>query len=191
MKTKFIDGTDKQYSIREDGSIIRNYKWRGRKEYGHIEYKKVVLKYKKCPKRKVDYLAVRSNGKVFNWFKNSLLSHYFNFIICPKCNKKIKTDKHIRVCPECIRKARNIRSLEWRKNNKETYKLSLKKSYYKNKEKYSEIAKNKIKNLDDSYVISKLKIPTSFSNSTLIEIKRNQLKLHRQIKSLKENDTNK
>lgn len=185
MKTKFIEGTNNQFSVREDGNVIRNYKWKGRKEYGNIEYKKVILKYKKHPKRKVDYLAVRCNNKTFNWFKNSLLSNYFNFIVCPQCNDKIQTDKHIRVCSECIKKNVYNKNFKWKKNNKELYRLSQKKHYNKFKENYRELANNKTKSLKDSYVISKLKIPTIFSNDNIINLKRNQLMLHREFKKEK------
>jgi hypothetical protein len=41
METKFIEGTNEQYSIREDGTVIRNYKM-----MYDINLKKVIPKYK-------------------------------------------------------------------------------------------------------------------------------------------------
>jgi hypothetical protein len=162
MKSHFIEGTNKQYSIREDGVVIRHYKYKGRKEYNKIIKEDIIIKYKKHPKRNCNYIVIRSNNKTFNWFKNSLLAEYFNIIICPKCNKIINTTLHIRVCNKCIADNELKLRLTWRENNKEKVNSSTKKSYYKNYYKYQpgiiENAKIKRMNIHKNYVSSKLNI---------------------------------
>lgn len=182
METKFIKGTNEQYSIREDGIIIRHYKWKGRKEYGHIYYENVIINYRKVPNRNGYYIIIRSNNKTFTWFKNAMLAKYFKFIICPRCNKKIETDSHIRICKTCV-EDNFIKTLKkWRKNNKDLVLKSQRKNYYNNQDKYLLDSKKRVKNLNKSYIINKLKIPTSVVPSELIDIKRQQLLLHREIK---------
>jgi len=184
METKFIEGTNEQYSIREDGAVIRNYKFKGRKEYGHIVYESTIMSYKRNTRRNCKHIVVRSNNCTFTWYKNSLLAKYFNFIICPRCKEKIKTTKHIKVCKKCVKEKQYNSIMKWRFNNKDIVLNSQKKSYLKYKDKYRKSANERVKNLHSNYVASKLKIPISLLPSEIIEAKRTQLKLHREWKNL-------
>jgi hypothetical protein len=183
METKFIEGTNEQYSIREDGVVIRHYKYRGRKEYNHKIKEDVIIEYKKHPTRNCNYIVVNSNNKIYNWFKNSLLAKYFNIIICPNCNKTIKTTVHIRVCDKCIKETLNKLSRKWRKNNPELSKLSMRKSFHKNYHKYRptilEKAKTKRTNITKNYVSSKLNIPINDLTDDMYNLFKANLKIKR------------
>lgn len=183
METKFIEGTNEQYSIREDGVVTRHYKYKGRKEYNHKIKEDVIIEYKKHPTRNCNYIVVSSNYKVFNWFKNSLLAKYFNIIICPNCNKIIKTTVHIRVCDKCIKETLNNLSKKWRKNNPELSKLSMNKSYYKNYHKYKadilEKAKIKRINITKNYVASKLNMSINDLTDDMYNLFKANLKIKR------------
>jgi hypothetical protein len=165
METKFIEGTNKQYSIREDGVIIRHYlkKGCGYNQTPWIEYKDVEMLYKKHPQRKCMSVIVRSNKKTYQFFKNSLLSKYFNIIICPQCENVINVSKHKRVCKTCIhknvndlqKKARRVNPLLYRSLQKNFYDNNREKMliYHKEREKVNRIIITK------NYVASKLEIP--------------------------------
>ena len=191
MKTKFIEETDKQYSIREDGKVIRHYKWLGRKEYGHQEFKDLIISYKKHPKRDCKYIVVRSNGKTFNFFANSLLSKYFGFIICPECKKSIQTDVHLRKCKSCVKSNEYEARMNWRSKNKNAVLKSQRKNYLKNIDHYRSKHNKKTHDLHDDYLANKIKVKKEYLSKELLGLKRNQLKLHRELKNYKKNDTNK
>ncbi|MGK0464819.1 hypothetical protein [Clostridium sp.] len=183
MKSKYIEGTNKQYSIREDGKIIRNYKWLGRKEYGHQEFKNVIIPYKKAPKRKNSKcVIVRSNGKTFNFYSNSLLSKYFGFIICPSCKNKIDTDTHLRKCKVCIENNEYKSRINWRSKNKYIILKSQRKHYLSNIDYYRNKGNKRTEKLHDNYIASKLKIKSKYLEKDLKELKKNQLLLHRELK---------
>lgn len=56
METKFIEGTNKQYSIREDGNVIRHYRW---DKWGNKLIKDVVVKsYIRTKKNSITVVVV-------------------------------------------------------------------------------------------------------------------------------------
>lgn len=175
LKTKFIKGTNKQYSIRNDGSIIRHYlkKGRGNHQSPYTEFKDVIMEYKQAPNRSCTQVVVRTNGMTKHWFKNSLLAEYFGIIICPNCNEVIKTEKHIRVCKECSRKRLNELQKNARQNNPELYKGFRKKHYDANIEKFRERGRQEgrynMLNITKQYAASKLNISISLLTEELYE----------------------
>ena len=171
MKTKFIEGTDKKYSIREDGVFIRNYKsYKNKHSSGIIKTKKILKSGKKG--------RVYTSDGVF--YIKSLLLEYFKIRICKICNKNFDTDNvNVKVCSECTRKRVNKKNKEWRDKNPEKIKLSRKK--YK---------VYMIETLSDSYIRDRLKVTLNDGlPQEVIIAKREQLKLHRAIKSIKNEHT--
>ena len=91
MKTKFIEGTNKQYSIREDGVVTRHY-------YYHPVHKTLIIKNKimTVGKRNRCYITINEKSVVFNVIKKA--KYYFppKEKICIKC-KQIKKVSEFRI----------------------------------------------------------------------------------------------
>lgn len=90
METKFIEGTNEQYSIREDGVVIRHYLKKGNNQFvkNTLIYKDVIIPYKQECRGRGEIVAINTlSRKVITLYKNSTLHKYFGFIICPECNK--------------------------------------------------------------------------------------------------------
>jgi len=70
METKFIEGTNKQYSIRKDGTVIRNYKM-----MYDINLKKVIPKYKTViPKLSINK---KLNAVIFDVTVNKIRKKFY------------------------------------------------------------------------------------------------------------------
>jgi hypothetical protein len=84
MKTKFIEGTNEQYSIREDGVVTRHYNY-------HPVHKTLIIKDKimAVGKKNRCYITINEKNVVFNVIKKA--KYYFppKEKICIKC-KQIK-----------------------------------------------------------------------------------------------------
>lgn len=94
MKTKFIEGTDKQYSIREDGTVISHYL----RTRGVHSYRDKIL-----PVHVHNTGNIYVNGKKKTVSFPYLLHKYFGYKFCAKCNNKIyNISNHI--CNECNKK---------------------------------------------------------------------------------------
>jgi hypothetical protein len=145
MKTKFIEGTDEQYSIREDGAVIRHYLKKGNNQFikNTLIYEDVLMTYKQECRGRGEMVAINTlSRKVIQLYKNSTLHKYFGFIICPECNKKIKLEKYRRLCENCSNKKHKM--------------------YTK---KYSK--EQIVGNVSKSYASSKLQIPMSLITDEL------------------------
>lgn len=162
MKTKFIEGTNEQYSIREDGIVIKHY---------YLTYNQ----YLKTPKilNKISYPAISkitnvvsitlSNNKHKSFAINTLLKNYFGFYYCKKCNTKV-FNKQFRysVCKKC-------------KNKK------YKKNRIKNKEHIINRDRKKISNIDRSYAAVALRINILDLTEELYELYKSQLLVKRKL----------
>lgn len=99
MKSKYIEGTEKKYSIREDGQVIRHYK----NNYD-INQKKVIRTYNNKILVPDKSKRVRINLKSITIRK--LLRQEFGFVCCNKCNHKIYTNSNSRrskeLCDNCL-----------------------------------------------------------------------------------------
>lgn len=166
MESKFIEKTDKKYSIREDGKIIQNYATskcgNGKKTY---IYKTVTTKKKRTKNVYVGYV----NKKDIEFNSRKLLIKYFGFNYCDKCNKKYIPNISPIKCDSCREESHRISNVNynrrhkekikaytqlprviemrrqnarnWRKNNPEKVKARSKKS-----------CKNQVENLTRSYI---------------------------------------
>jgi hypothetical protein len=169
MKTKFIEGTNKKYSIREDQTVVRNYFEINNKIFNTIK----IIKPRKDPIA----LYVRINGKTMS--VRLLLLNAFNIYYCRSCDKKQKTiKKPLRfTCKECRRNQVNKTQSKWAKNNPDKIK-----------------AKTLIqsKNLSNSLIVNQYLGYNIKDNipEHIIKLKRKQILLHRELKNHKKNDTN-
>jgi hypothetical protein len=118
METKFIEGTNKQYSIREDGVVIQHYKftWAGNIAKSFKEKELIACKYPSISSNAY-FVRIQINKKQHNVFINSLLITYFNKAKCPKCNVEYKrTIKKVQSCPSCLKKNHRDKNIEYKKN---------------------------------------------------------------------------
>jgi len=101
MKTKFIVGTNKQYSIREDGEVVRHYKltWTG-----NITQVKDVLMTKYGAKN-AKYIIRVIDGINKSLSINTLLFDYFGFKYCKTCGNKMYNKVNIH-CDKCHKETR-------------------------------------------------------------------------------------
>jgi hypothetical protein len=93
LETKFIEGTDNQYSIRNDGVIISHYL----KTRGINSYRDKILTvhtYNNC--------SIYIEGKKKTVSPQILLFQYFGFRRCIKCNEKHYTIENL-ICTSCDR----------------------------------------------------------------------------------------
>ena len=206
MKTKFIEGTNKQYSITVEGQVTRHY----RKNYD-INKKEIVTLYNNIILTPDSRNTVRVSHKAITIPK--LLRKVFGFNYCSNCNDKIddnSTGKRTRqLCNDCLkrnqedynrktylkRRVLSTRILLTDKQKIINHQKSRDNWILNNPEKYKKkiikFNKLKVENINKSYVADCLKMPVLLIHGTLYDAKRNQLKLHRELKKQKQNDNNK
>ena len=102
METKFIEGTNEQYSIREDGVVIQHYKYTWK---GNITYS-LKNKYVKVYKNNQVYLV--SKTKRLGVTINTLLKNHFGTYICVSCKKIYKCKNVEFKCNTCKKKQQRI-----------------------------------------------------------------------------------
>lgn len=172
MKTKYIKGTKKRYSIREDGIFTSHYKTYKNQYSSGIIYVEKILKYNKAK-------VVYTSNRVF--FINSLLLEYFGKRICNRCNKNFKTKTvNIKVCDKCTKNRVRLKNKRWA--------LRHPKQMKEIRRKYKAF---QIESISDNYIRSELRMTKKDNLPEIILIlKRNQLKLHRELKKQKKYDTN-
>jgi hypothetical protein len=162
MKTKFIEGTNEQYSIREDGIVIKHY---------YLTYNQ----YLKTPKilNKISYPAISkitnvvsitlSNNKHKSFAVATLLKNYFGFYYCKSCNTKVFSKQfRYSVCKKC----RNKKHIKFRS---------------KHTERYINYDKEKISNISKSYAACSLRINMSELPDDLYELHKVQLLVKRKL----------
>jgi hypothetical protein len=164
MKSCFIKDTDQQYSIREDGEVIMHYKLTNSHNKTRIGIDKLMTKYGMNSK----YITIVVNSINKSITINSLLQEYFGYKLCTQCNEIHKTKKV--KCIKCL--ITNISN--YNKSNRYKYKI--------NKIVIDRKYRNELKN---SYVASLLNVKTSILSQEIIIAKRQQVLLHRQLKTIK------
>jgi len=160
LETKFIEGTNEQYSIRNDGEVI-----------GHK--KNILLK-----KHRNHVCLGSSKNKVC---VSALLKKYFNFTLCTKCKKRIFELNRCK-CEDC-----SPYGLYTSQKNKDYNKSKLKKWKESNKENYLNLtqlhSKRNIESLSRSYIAHTLKIPVKDLTEELYQLTKTKILLIRLIKS--------
>ncbi len=116
METKFIEGTNEQYSIREDGVIISNY-------INHYRYwtNSFIRKYrtkelKSNKDGKVNYQIGGRKGQSKTLVISKLMKEYYKGVKCHRCDNMI-TKKYSQVCNNCATKIIEDAVKKWRLNN--------------------------------------------------------------------------
>jgi hypothetical protein len=95
METKFIEGTNQQYSIREDGAVISHYFRKANKN--KIYRDKILLPvcgFNTCT------ISINDERKKVSF--QYLLHEYFGYRICSKCSNKIYSISK-RICYDCYK----------------------------------------------------------------------------------------
>tara|TARA_R110000851_G_scaffold296262_1_gene451328 strand:- start:1920 stop:2423 length:504 start_codon:yes stop_codon:yes gene_type:complete len=163
MKSHFIKDTNEKYSIREDGILI-SHKKKG---------DKIIKTFK-------GFAVLSVNNRRINVFITYLIKTYFNYFLCKSCNTKVQgNDKKRTLCNKC--------------------KISVKESNAKSFKNITDLGKKKrllykrkaILELKVFYIKDKLKVTNINIPKEIIESKRQQLLLHRALKQIKDEHTNK
>jgi hypothetical protein len=181
MKSKFIEGTSEQYSIREDGVIIKHYKYY--KTLKKVIYSDLELKQNK------NRCRIIVNNKTIAVSSKLLVVKYFNYSVCSKCSSKIFQKKVVSksrwICNSCLRKNDNRLNLIWCKKNPEKHnKHNLKwiiKNPDKHKDSRSKARKSQVKNISKSYVAGCLSISVDELPKDLYELFKAQLLVKRKL----------
>jgi hypothetical protein len=177
LQTKFIEGTNEQYSIREDGVVFSNYRNKKTKNKEYILYKIIQMRtYNNCLKL--------APYKISNSTKILVFKH-FGYCICKQCNKKLDYMPFKHVCKECIESHNKAITKKYYNNNKEKYKNYAIEYIKNNPEKYkNKTLKNSqkaIKTITKYYVSKILSLSTKDISDELYNEYRNLLLYKRQI----------
>ena len=97
METKFIEGTNQQYSIREDSVIVRHYY---KSRWKTITYKDVILT------KKIQYI-LNKNTKLTLGHKFIMFKYFGVKCKIKKCNNKISSLLR-KKCDDCAYKHKTI-----------------------------------------------------------------------------------
>ena len=166
METKFIEGTNEQYSIREDGVVISHY----RNKYSRVE-NKYYINYTVVEMTPNESNAVTILKKQQNVKK--LLFAYFGYVFCKQCSCKSTNYLNKNLCKTCIRKNKNARDRQLVLKNLDEYKKRRKEYRKKNPEAYAEMARKAAKkrsgSLVKNYVASSLNLNVKDLSDELYE----------------------
>ncbi len=167
LESKFIEDTNNQYSIRNDGVVISNRK-------------NIILV------KTNNYVCLGSSKKMC---VSVLLKQYFGFKLCTKCNKQIFDLNRVK-CKDCSpyglyspqrernKEYQNSKLKVWKENNSESYKnLTLLHS------------KTNCETLSKSYIAHTLHIPVKNMTEELYQLTKTKILLIRLIKSKKQCQT--
>ena len=166
MESKYIENTNQQYSIREDGMIFIHYRI---KRITNTRKDKITCN---------DVLSIiRDNSvdisytdKIRRKSINSLLFEHFGYKICNQCSSKFIPNISPVKCDNC------------RKTNKKVSANKYAKEWYKNNtELAKQIARNNNKKVTKTYVAQILDIKSSNLTDELYNDYRNLILLKRRI----------
>ena len=119
LESKFIEGTNEQYSIRYDGVVFSHYRYHFS---GIVKFETPVEKnplyHKNAP-----YINLCCNNKIKHTTIRSLLKSHFGIVKCKDCDNNITEGIK---CKDCKNKTRAIVSARWAKNNPDTLKKARK-----------------------------------------------------------------
>lgn len=104
LESKFIEGTNEQYSIRNDGVVIIHYK----KQRITNTRTDIIVINKPLTSRK-NRVDIRINNKVVRQSIGRLLIQYFNFNYCLNCKNSFIPNRSTVCCDTC-RKVNRKRS---------------------------------------------------------------------------------
>jgi hypothetical protein len=178
MITKFIEGTNEQYSVREDGVVLSHYRNRYSrvKNKYYIDY--AVVEMTPNENNAVTILKKQRNVK-------SLLFVYFGYVFCKQCGCKSTNYLNKNLCKTCIRKNKNARKRQFFLKNLDEYKKRRREYRKKNPEAYAEMARKAAKkrssNLVKNYVASSLNLSVKDLSDELYEHHKKLILFKRQV----------
>ena len=183
METKFIKGTNEQYSIREDGVIISHYRFRFSPL--HNKYFKLLTE-KELKLSKEDKAAnIIVNNITITIRAKKLLFEYFGISVCKKCNQSVDYFLLKNICKKCIAKNTNNRQKKYRILFPEKIRIRRKLQRQNNPEAYkimSKKAADKAKlNLTRTYIAGTLNISVKELSDELYEHHKNLISFKREI----------
>lgn len=166
MEEKFIDGTNEQYSIREDGVIISHY--RIRHSPLHDKYYILENKREMTPDENHSVTIFKKKHNV-----KKLLLKYFGYVFCKQCHCKSEIYLNKGICKKCIKANKRTWKKMYLFENAEEYKQKRKRYVENNPKAYSEMSKRATKkaaiNLTRYYVASSLNIRVKNLSEELYE----------------------
>ena len=178
LQTKFIEGTDEQYSIREDGVVFKNYVIKTIKKEKNIIYKEKTQKKPFKNAINIQRYKISTSIKI-------LIFNHFKYCICKKCNKKVDYLINKSACKECIKHAFKIHRKTYYDKNKEKLKNHIKEYQKNNVEKYTVSRKKSRAKLNEKGRIDTasqfLKLSSKDISNELLNEYRNLLKYKREL----------
>jgi hypothetical protein len=163
LESKFIKKTNEQYSIRNDGVVIRHYM---DMRCGRI------FNEKQLKISSIKAVAIYINKKKRSFNLQTLLFDYFNFRLCNKCNSKIY-ERLNKTCEYC---------------KKEQIRVSDLKHYYLNSDKEKEIQKKSYEkrkqNVSMTFVATSLRIKKKDLDFSVYQAAKARILIKRKIKQL-------
>ena len=166
LESKFIEGTNNQYSIRNDGVVISHYSLSG-----GVLTKREKLISKKLKKNQIykSYIStIYIQGIQRDIRIETLLFKYFNIQTCRECEEEIINNKRTYLCPSCKKSHTSVNQDKWKTKNPDKQK------------KYCSISNTKKRqNITKSYMSSLLKMPVEDISEELFEDFKNTLKVKR------------
>ena len=172
LESKFIEGTNNQYSIRNDGVVISHYTFSG----NVCTIRDKIISQRKLSSQK--YITFVSTIYLIGVQRDirieSLLYKYFNIQYCRDCNNPVESSKRKYYCTACDRLHVSVKNNRWRENNID----KVKKAYLANGlKKRTEITKH--------YVSTNLNMSVKDISDELYEAAKTNLILKRKLKQLK------
>lgn len=98
LKSKFIEGTNEQYSIREDLSVIKHNKNKKKDKILKLDVNNSI--------------RIIVNKKLIRFNPRTLMQTHFGFNYCKRCNNKYIRDKQTSLCTNCSRPSYNERYMQ-------------------------------------------------------------------------------
>jgi hypothetical protein len=189
LQTKFIEGTNERYAIREDGVIFSYYRdkvARGKGWQQNIELEKQrYRKYETIIMTPCKFNAVRIGPKKTCKSVKILFFNAFGYIICKKCNKKINYMARSGNCNECKLSSIKESEKKYLKNNIKIKRQAAKNYRLNNPDKCKQITKTsndrQIKTITRTYVSLCLGMSVKDLTDELYHLHRNTLLFKRQI----------
>lgn len=169
LESKFIEGTNNQYSIRNDGVVIRHYRLRK----GKIFFKDSLV-YGSSKEMMITFFS--QTPLQYTISRRVLLKNYFGYFYCKECNCKVynksKSSYH---CDTCV----DI-------NTKESHKTTIRNKRNNILAKKKEYNKKISKELTDSYIINILNMSAKDCTPNIINAQRTKITLIRKLKQLQD-----
>lgn len=190
LESKFIEGTNNQYSIRNDGVVIQHFK----KQRITNTRTDIIYTNKEMKIYKGSAVQVIIEGVNIRLAIRKLTLTYFGFVFCDLCNNKFVPNISSVKCDNCRKKSRKTSSesyynnnketisktsYTWRENNKEIANEITKRYRERNPDKIKAGVEKRIKNLSKNYIASTLRLPINLLTEEMYEDQKSIIRVKR------------